>query len=574
MPRSASPTGADIGVDGFLNFQNLLAGTGNDSITANDADNYIFGDAGNDTVIAGGAGVNGSGTGNDYFDGGTGNNTLDYHEATNDLTIDLRLADRSSGAHIVDAAVLAVAGLAANAPVGLGYGADIGNDGLFNFQNVTGGSGNDTITGDGNANHLIGNAGNDTLTGGPGIDIIEGINGNDTLVVVGSDAVAGETYDGGIGQDTLNVSGGVDFTGSLITSIEGLQLSGTVTFTASQLGAGKLSNSLSVSGSSGGDVIVINMTSGSNLNLSNWSFSNWTPGTSADRIIIDASSLSSHLNITGTSQHDEITGGSNNDTINDGPGDDYVSGGGGNDTFIGSLGNDTYDGGAGNNTMDYSSTSTGVSVDLSVHGATGSQIGTDALYNIEIVTGGSGNDSILGDSAVNTLSGGGGADSIYGRGGDDTIYGGAGDDTLVGGFGSNAPGSGNDTIYGDAGNDDLYGEDGNDILWGGAGADQYAGGAGHDELHFEGDNANDIAWGGDGSDTFYFEKNYGNDTIMDFIPTGGSSDKIDVSAITHDPTDVHISQSGSDAVVTIDGSSGTITVAGVNAAALADDFLF
>ena len=136
--------GADIGIDGFLNFQNLLAGTGNDTITANDADNYIYGDAGNDTVIAGGAGVNGSGTGNDYFDGGTGNNTLDYHEATNTLTVDMRTADRSSGANIVDAAVLAVAGLAASAPVGLAYGADIGIDGFLNFQNLLAGTGNDT----------------------------------------------------------------------------------------------------------------------------------------------------------------------------------------------------------------------------------------------------------------------------------------------------------------------------------------------------------------------------------------------------------------------------------------------
>ena len=182
--------GADIGVDGFLNFQNLLAGTGNDTITANDADNYIYGDAGNDTVIAGGAGVNGSGTGNDYFDGGTGNNTLDYHEATNTLTVDMRTADRSTGAHIVDATVLAVAGLAASDPVGIAYGADIGTDGFLNFQNLLAGTGNDTITANDADNYIYGDAGNDTVIAGGA-----GVNGSGT---------GNDYFDGGTGNNTLD----------------------------------------------------------------------------------------------------------------------------------------------------------------------------------------------------------------------------------------------------------------------------------------------------------------------------------------------------------------------------------
>ena len=134
---------------------------------------------------------------------------------------------------------------------------------------------------------------------------------------------------------------------------------------------------------------------------------------------------------------------------------------------------------------------------LSVGRADGSEIGTDALINIENATGGSGDDTILGNEITNVLKGGGGIDHIWGEGGSDEIHGGDGNDVLVGDFGTGGAGYGDDTLYGDAGDDQLYGEDGNDILWGGTGSDQYAGGTGNDTLYFEGDGESDTAWGGE-----------------------------------------------------------------------------
>src|SRR5207247_885698 len=50
-----------------------------------------------------------------------------------------------------------------------------------NFENVYGGSGNDTITGNSAGNFLAGGAGDDTLVGNAGDDSLLGGAGNDTL---------------------------------------------------------------------------------------------------------------------------------------------------------------------------------------------------------------------------------------------------------------------------------------------------------------------------------------------------------------------------------------------------------
>ena len=58
------------------------------------------------------------------------------------------------------------------------------------FENLVGGSGNDTLTGNSRANSLTGNAGNDVLVGNSGDDTLSGGIGRDILI-------------GGLGIDTL-----------------------------------------------------------------------------------------------------------------------------------------------------------------------------------------------------------------------------------------------------------------------------------------------------------------------------------------------------------------------------------
>lgn len=85
---------------------------------------------------------------------------------------------------------------------------------------------------------------------------------------------------------------------------------------------------------------------------------------------------------------------------------------------------------------------------------------------IENAVGGTGNDSIIGNSANNVLSGGSGNDYLFGDSGDDTLNGGAGDDIIDGSYGVDTiyGGSGNDTIYGSWTTDTVYGEAGNDTF--------------------------------------------------------------------------------------------------------------
>jgi uncharacterized repeat protein (TIGR01451 family) len=149
--------------------------------------------------------------------------------------------------------------------------------------------------------------------------------------------------------------------------------------------------------------------------------------------------------------------------------------------------------------------------------ATGSAIGiaagTGGVRNVTNVTGGAGDDLILGNFADNTLAGGAG---------NDTLLGGDGNDTLLGG-------AGNDTLDGCAGADSLLGGDGKDILNGGAGVDTLLGGAGDDTL--TGGPGVDILMGGDGNDQFVETTADGSETIeggpgVDSVSVGNSDSTV------------------------------------------------
>jgi Ca2+-binding RTX toxin-like protein len=162
-------------IETVVNVENVLAGSGNDTITGTSADNVLHGGAGNDT-INGGAGndiINGGdgndahnggdgddtligNVGTDSFDGGDGVDTLDFTYTSSNVAIDLASGLATfSGGSIVET--------------------------VANIENVLGGSGADTITGTSAANVLDGGAGADTITAGAGDDTLIGAAGNDTL---------------------------------------------------------------------------------------------------------------------------------------------------------------------------------------------------------------------------------------------------------------------------------------------------------------------------------------------------------------------------------------------------------
>jgi Ca2+-binding RTX toxin-like protein len=164
--------------------------------------------------------------------------------------------------------------------------------------------------------------------------------------------------------------------------------------------------------------------------------------------------------ITGSGSADWLHGFAGNDRIDGGDGNDVLNGGDGNDSLIGGQGLDRLDGGAGIDTADYSATLGSIKVKLDGGKSVTVRLdgnSEDEIRNVESVTGGGGNDRIVGDGLGNQLSGNGGDDVVKGKGGGDSLLG----------------GSGNDKLNGGGGVDHLYGGEGNDILKGGGGRDHF-----------------------------------------------------------------------------------------------------
>ncbi len=302
---------------------------------------------------------------------------------------------------------------------------------------LMGGDGNDTIFGNEEQDTLLGGAGDDDLRGNAGNDSLDGGEGDDVLRGGGG----GDTLDGGAGSDTVHGGDG----GDLI------------------LGGGSVEDDR-YNGDGGSDTVSYE-------------------GETEDVLVDLGAGAASGAGI-GNDALDSIenaVGGSGNDTLIGSDADNQLSGNDGDDLLSGTGGNDTLDGGAGNDTVGYETTTAGVTVDLGAGTASGPEIDTDSLADIENALGGSGDDSLSGSGAGNLLAG---------NAGDDTLDGGAGNDTLEGGDGE----------------DLILSGDGDDLLTGGAGAD-----------------------------TFLFDLWTGTDTITDFTPggcgcSGEPSDKIDVSA--------------------------------------------
>ena len=111
---------------------------------------------------------------------------------------------------------------------------------------------------------------------------------------------------------------------------------------------------------------------------------------------------------------------------------------------------------------------------------------------IENAIGGSGSDSLAGNSLANNLTGGEGNDTLEGGDGDDFLSGGTGDDALAGG----------------AGNDTLHGAGGTDALDGGEGTDTAIYGLDWSDYYFayEGSDVH-VFWVNDDDDSFELVRN-------------------------------------------------------------------
>ena len=187
--KLSDSSAANLLVDGqaFIGFgtyiENAVGGTGNDTLTGNMLGNNLNGGSGNDSISGGDGGdvLKGS-LGADSLNGGVGSDWADYRGTSVAVTVDL------------------------NSTVAQNTGA-WGTDTIVNVENVYGGSGNDSLTGNAQGNTIRGGLGNDYMSG----DVVGGVAGGNDYVDYRDITTANLTIDlslttaqvTGAGTDTL-----------------------------------------------------------------------------------------------------------------------------------------------------------------------------------------------------------------------------------------------------------------------------------------------------------------------------------------------------------------------------------
>ncbi|MFO0465966.1 MAG: beta strand repeat-containing protein, partial [bacterium] len=370
----------------------------------NGADQNLEGEAGNDTLVAGGGDRQDLFGGNDAdsLQGGNGDDQLLYGQAGNDTVVGGTNNDWLDGGSEDDA--------------------------------LNGGAGNDTLLG-GQGNDLIqGGAGNDSLSGGDGADTLDGGDPagglDDTLAGgLGNDFyIAPEAFlfDTG-GNDTVSMLGGGVATISATAGdldgnpgIEAVDLAGTgrlLGLTAEAVMRVSDTDVLRVYGS-GNDSLVFEDEASWTRVATDVGFVTFTTSTGGNATVIASESLVPALSGP-TPGDDTLSGTSGADTIDLLAGNDSYTGLDGSDSILGDAGNDTLSGGNGADTLNG-----GAGDDLLMAGA-----GNDRLF------GEGGNDSFLADSIAGSpydvyFDGGAGDDVFRLYEGADTVIGGAGVDRV------------------------------------------------------------------------------------------------------------------------------------------------
>jgi Ca2+-binding RTX toxin-like protein len=394
----------------LVSIENVNGSAFNDSVTGNEAANFLFGFDGNDTLDGG--------AGNDRLEGAAGNDQYVFSVAPGTPNADT-VTGFASGADKIalDASVHVNLGASGNFVAGdarfaAGAGFTSGRDAsdrviyntttgqLFYDADGNGAGAAQLIATLQGAPALVGTdiavengSGGRLITGTPGDDSIDGTAGNDTIMGEG-------------GADTIHGAGGDDWIDS---------------------------------GPAGEDV--------------NWMFGDGGNDTlvgGADSDFLD-----------GGADDDQMLGGDGDDNFRTGAGNDYLSGGAGRDNFdifefqtagIRGYGNDTIDGGAGDLDEIFVKQIDALSVDLAAGTLTGGVPGTASIQNIErffVWEADVFNDRLIGNASNNYLAAGGGDDTLDGGAGTDWIDGGTGNDLLTGGAGADnfrfqeAPGAAN-----------------------------------------------------------------------------------------------------------------------------------
>ncbi|MBM3273241.1 hypothetical protein FJY94_08405, partial [Candidatus Kaiserbacteria bacterium] len=419
---------------------------------------------------------------------------------------------QAAGSNLPEAMVLGQNGVGW-VVVGTSGSGNTGND-VINLSSLNGhigtmalgAGGNDAIIGSSIADRLFGGSGDDVIRAGEGQDFVAGGDGNDTFVIVGttaagqygsgdiaaglsdvltlgtlngratSEAVAGETIDGGNGTDTLHIYGTVNMSGLNLVGIENIVIHSDVTFANGQLSG--IQGLTSIAGDGGSAVRIASGGSDnlSGINLSNLGLFDVANGANVTlsqgniggmAAFANKGSVSgSNLSFAGKSVYGTGTVNNNSSGTWKTGGTDLAQALNAMQSFVGLPvtpfaraagqlpGSASYPGPGYQNDANYSASlnynleSLGIAP-VNVSGLTESSLGliVGNQTQAEVLTGGSNTDFILGGSQGDTVSTGEGVlNFVASRAGDDNVTGGGGADFI-------SLGAGNDTVNAGSGQD-------------------------------------------------------------------------------------------------------------------------
>lgn len=434
----------------------LYGGAGRDLLVAVSGGNLMFGNQDEDTILGGLQG-------NDTIYGGQGDDLIGFYSASGQSNVGLVVPPAVGGANQGNNWVNGNKGNDTIVGINTGDSLYGGQDndsivGVGSLSYLSGDDGNDTLRIENPTGSIspfdpqtalvgvtqvtmMGGAGNDSIIGpigrfGEGQNFLDGGAGNDTIMSFAAE----DTLLGGEGDDFLSTNTSAQLTTQGINS----SLSG--------FAGGSV-----LDGGPGNDTLVSIFASDSlfggegNDSLLGRRFS-----------IMDGGDGNNTLNggewlRTGTTPLEvSLFGGAGNDLIIGAQGTitNVIAGGGGNDTIVLGTTNDILLSDTANMLGDDSITAANLQFfsegneGVSITNLEGNNTVEGSERNDLIITG-SGNDLLLGGAGDDTLLGGGGNDFLFGGSGNDLLDGGPGDDTLEGGFGVN-------TLVGGEGNNQFF----------------------------------------------------------------------------------------------------------------------
>jgi Ca2+-binding RTX toxin-like protein len=525
---------------------NLIMGTnGNDRLTALSGNNTFIGGSGNDSLTGG------SGDDSYFFDIDFGNDII-LEKDGNDMIVfgEGITRDMIQGRKSIHSLVISIRDSNDTITIANHFLSD-----SYHMETIQFADGSEitteellrTLTGTNDNDTIIAAIPDSTVIGLDGDDILQTLSGNNIFI-------------GGLGNDRLNGANGndsyffdINFGNDIILEKDGNDM---IVFgegiTRDMIQGRKSIHSLVISIRDSNDTITIaNHFLSDSYHMETIRFADGSEITTEELL----------RTLTGTNDNDTIIAAIPDSTVIGLDGDDTLQTLSGNNTFIGGLGNDRLNGANGNDSYffdinfgndtilekdgnDIIVFGEGITRDMiqgrkSIHSLVISiRDSNDTItianhflsdsYHMETIRFADGSE-ITTEELLRTLTGTNDNDTIIAAIPDSTVIGLDGDDTLQAHFG-------NITFIGDAGNDTITAHSGNNT---------FIGGLGNDRLN-----------GANGNDSYFFDINFGNDTILE---KDGNDIIVFGEGITRDM--IQGRKSIHSLVISIRDSNDTITIA-------------